>query len=241
MSEVLTITERMELPHPPGAVYALVTDLDAVAPCVPGAKLDPPAEGVTDGSRGGQVVIGFGPIRYRYKGTIRITATDPQARTVDFDAAGEETSGEGTLGVQMRMEVGEGEAGGSTLDVKAEVELTGMIADYGAGMAQEVAGDVISQFVRAVKARDLSELDPEPVAEGSAAGTPGTAAASTGAGAGAGAGEGAKAPVRSAPAAAKPIGGFRLLVRALFRQLRRKLSRSGRKRSGTSQGSGPHA
>lgn len=204
MTEKMTIKDRMELPHPARDVYALVTDLDAVAPCLPGARLNPVAEGEPDAARTGEVVFSFGPIRYRYKGTIRITGMDPQARTVSFDAAGTETSGEGTLGVQMLLSVGEAAEAGSTLDVAAEVELTGMIADYGQGMAEEVARDIIGQFVRTVRGRDISS-SPEASAVGEATATE-------------------AAP----PATPKPIGGFRLLFRALFRRLRGKFRRTGK-------------
>jgi carbon monoxide dehydrogenase subunit G len=153
----------MELPHPPDAIFALITDPDGVAPCVPGAILHPD-EGDPDGRRTGEIVLGFGPIRYRYKGTIRITAADAKARTVSYQAAGAETSGEGDLGLEMSMKVGDGAAGGSTLDVSAEISLAGMVADYGLGMAEDVARDVINQFVSAVSARDLGPRVETPAA-----------------------------------------------------------------------------
>jgi len=206
VAENVVIKDRMELPQAPGDVFALVTDLDAVAPCVPGAKLDAHQPDQPAGApRSGEIVMAFGPIRYRYKGTIRITASDAAARTVDYEAVGTETSGEGTLGVEMTLRVTDRDAGGSTLDVVANAALTGMIADYGQGMAEEVAKDIIGQFVRAVRGRDL-----------------GTGAADAGS---AVAGPVVTAP---APAAAKPIGGFRLLVRALFRRVARKVRRGER-------------
>jgi carbon monoxide dehydrogenase subunit G len=203
VAENIVIKDRMELPQAPADVFAFVTDLDAVAPCVPGAKLDPQEEGQpADAPRNGEVVMAFGPIRYRYRGTIQIRSTDAATRTVEYDASGSETSGEGTLGVDMTLRVTDGDAGGSALDVVANARLTGMIADYGQGMAEEVAKDIISQFVRAVKGRDLGTNASAAV---SADGKP---AATT-----------QPAPV----APAKAIGGFRLLVRALMRRVTRKL------------------
>lgn len=213
MAEKMVIKDRMELPQDPEAVFGLVTDLDAVAPCVPGARLDPADPDLgPDAPRSGEVVMAFGPIRYRYKGTIRITSLDAAARTVNYEAAAAETSGEGTLAVEMAIRVSAGDSGGSVLTVQSDTELTGMIADYGQGMAEEVAKDIIGQFVKAVRGRDLGPA--------STAGSAGSAGA-TGSD-----GVGPSAARVVAPSVAPPIGGFRLIVRATFRRLVRKFRRS---------------
>jgi uncharacterized protein len=196
MSEKMIITDRVDTPLQPPDLFALITDLDAVVPCVPGAILNPD-EARSDGIRKGQIVIAFGPIRYRYDGTIRTRDVDLSTRKVIYEAAATETSGEGTVGGELTLNV-VGSRVGSTLEVSCEAQVTGMVADYGQDMAEEVARDVIRQFANAVGDRYES-------------GGPSPAAA-----------QGTTARRAAAP---KPIGGLRLLLRVTFQRIRRKLFR----------------
>ncbi|ORA40172.1 hypothetical protein BST20_06260 [Mycobacterium branderi] len=203
MSEKMIIKDRVDTPLSPQDLFALLTDLDAVVPCVPGAILHPD-EGGADGVRKGQIVIAFGPIRYRYEGTVRSTHVDAAKRTVTYEAAGTETSGEGTVGGELTLNVA-GTGGESTLDVLCEAQVTGMVADYGQDMAEEVARDIIRQFANAVRERHESS--------------------------GADAADDEQPKARHAAATPKPIGGLRLLLRITVQRILRKIL--GRKGSGS--------
>ncbi|SHL07652.1 hypothetical protein SAMN05443637_117116 [Pseudonocardia thermophila] len=152
MSETTTVEDRIDLELDPAALFAVLRDLDQVAPCVPGASLDPraPDDG---GVRTGEVVFAFGPIRYRYRGTMTVKELVEADRRITYQAAASETSGEGDLSADLTLAALERGSGGSTLVVKCDVALTGMVADFAAGMVGDVAHDIFQQFGKAVKAR----------------------------------------------------------------------------------------
>ena len=195
----MVIKDRIDLPQSPDQLFELLTDMEAVAPCVPGAALDPIAEPVSSPAdrprvgqtRRGHLVMSFGPVRYRYEGTVVISDLQPDKRRVTYHGSAVESSGEGTFSVDLAMEVIDTRAG-SSLEISADVTVSGMIADYGKSMVDEVAQDVISQFGAAVT---------RPAAN-SATGREGTS-------------------VRAAqlPPQPTPISGFRLLVRVTLRRL----------------------
>jgi carbon monoxide dehydrogenase subunit G len=198
MSEMI-ITDQVAIPLSPPDLFSLITDLDAVVPCVPGAILNPD-DADAEGARTGQIVIAFGPIRYRYDGTIRTIDVDRHVHRVTYQAAGTETSGEGTVGGELTLNV-VGSHGGSTLEVSCEAQVTGMVADYGQDMAEAVAQDIIKQFANAVRDRYASGRANASAAEDNAA---------------------------RLAAAPKPIGGLRLLLRVTLQRIRRKIFRSNR-------------
>ena len=196
----MIIKDRIDLPQSPDELFKLLTDMEAVAPCVPGAALDPIAEPGNSPAahprlgetRSGHLVMSFGPVRYRYEGTIVISDLQPDKRKVTYHGSAAESSGEGTFSVDLAMEVIDTTAG-SSLEVSADVTVTGMIADYGKSMVDEVAQDVISQFGAAVRARPAAK---------NATGREATGAAAT-----------------QVPPQPAPISGFRLLVRITLRRL----------------------
>jgi carbon monoxide dehydrogenase subunit G len=208
MSETVVIKDRIDLPQSPDELFALLSDMEAVAPCVPGAVLDPlaespqdPADRIREGAeRSGHIVMAFGPIRYRYEGTILLKELRPDERKVVYHGSADEASGEGAFGVDLALKVAGG-IGQSTLEVLADVTVSGMIAEYGKSMVDDVAQDVIAQFGAAVRARYAAK--PAREADGS--------------------GE----PTRLAQSQPRAIGGFRMLFRITFRRIM-KMLRGGR-------------
>jgi hypothetical protein len=47
MSETVIIEDRIDLPQSSDELFKLLTDIGAVAPCIPGTVLDPVAESAT--------------------------------------------------------------------------------------------------------------------------------------------------------------------------------------------------
>lgn len=212
MSDKILTEDTVDVALPPAEVFAIVADLDQVAQSVPGAGLDPrtPDDG---GVRTGEVVFAFGPIRYRYRGTMRVKELAEADRRIVYEAAASETSGEGDLGADLSLAVEEAGTG-SVLRITCEVTLTGMVADFGAGMVADVAHDIFGQFGKAVKARYVDD--------------PARRSPATAEGAGPGGQAGAASPrtePAAAPAAPASISGIGLVLRITRSRLRRLLDR----------------
>ena len=80
----MRLTDEFTISTPPDAAFASLLDLELVAPCVPGAELGAVAE---DGSYPGTVSVRLGPMKFVYKGKLRIAAQDPVTRTAVIEGS----------------------------------------------------------------------------------------------------------------------------------------------------------
>ena len=120
-----TVIERaFPLPHPAPRVWDHLADLDAVAACLPGARLTD-----RDGDRfTGAVDIRFGPIRASLQGTGTQTLDTP-ARTARIDAEGSDRAGKSSVAGRLDLAVTEaGEAANVALTLRFRI--TGPLAQF---------------------------------------------------------------------------------------------------------------
>jgi succinate dehydrogenase/fumarate reductase flavoprotein subunit/carbon monoxide dehydrogenase subunit G len=130
------------VPSTPDAVFELLTDLDRVATCVPGATL----LGTTaDGSREGRVDVKFGPMGFSYSGTVKLISADKTARRAVLKAGGGETSGSGTASATVTLDV-RAAGKGSKVDVTTDLEMNGGAAQMGAGFIDDAAEELLIDF-----------------------------------------------------------------------------------------------
>jgi carbon monoxide dehydrogenase subunit G len=129
------------VPATPEVAWAVLLDVERVAPCMPGATLTS-----HDGDNfAGTVKVKVGPISMTYKGTAAFVDRDDAARTVKIDAKGKDTRGAGTANATITCTLTpEGE--GARVDVLTDLAITGKPAQFGRGVIGEVAGKVITQF-----------------------------------------------------------------------------------------------
>ena len=74
--------------------WAVLLDVPRVAPCLPGATVEP--GGGEDGVFKGAMKIKIGPITASYKGTVKIQEADEVARRVAMKAQAKDARGQGT-------------------------------------------------------------------------------------------------------------------------------------------------
>lgn len=203
----MEIASEFSVGASPAEVYAALLDLERVGPCVPGASVGPAGP---DGAHPAEIAVRLGPMRLTYRGTVRVVDHDPAARTATLVADVREVRGQGNASARMTMSVND-RAPGAHVEANTEVELSGRAAQMGAGIVEDVAGRLVADMATRLEAL-LS--------------TPGTSG-------------GPESPAPPPPGGgerppAPPIGGLRLLLRALWHRLRH-----GRARGGTPEGSSP--
>jgi uncharacterized protein len=143
---------------PIGQAWGVLTDLELIAPCMPGAQLT----GVTDdGVYSGKVRIKVGPVTAEYSGTAKFTEKDIETYRAVIDARGRDSRGNGNaaavISAQLRPE------GDSTaVTVTTNLTIAGRIAQFGSGMIKEVSAKLLGQFVECLEGRLGGEL-PGPV------------------------------------------------------------------------------
>jgi len=149
---------------PIGQAWGVLTDLELIAPCMPGAQLT----GVTDGVYTGKVRVKVGPVTAEYAGTARFSEKDDETYRAVIDARGRDSRGNGNasavISAQLRAE------GESTLvTVTTDLTIAGRIAQFGSGMIKEVSAKLLGQFVECLEGRLGGEMASQPGAPLSAA------------------------------------------------------------------------
>ena len=214
----------------PDPVWAYLTDPYRVAPALPGASI---TEKTGEGTYAGGITIKVGPVSARYRGTVRFEAVDRGARTAVIVANGQDTSGRGGADMRMQSRLTEKAPGETEVNIVSEVNVTGIMAQFGRGLIQDVSNQMLEKFTGAMRA----ELEKPQAAATANAPAPGSANANANgiANDAAAAGSPTNSGVRASgttsdgapPAGAPPIEiisfGGQLLVRAAGRIVRRPL------------------
>ncbi|WP_020661367.1 SRPBCC family protein [Amycolatopsis benzoatilytica] len=127
--------------------WRVLTDLERVAPCLPGASL----QGVEDGVYRGGVKIKVGPVSAQYRGTARFAEKDDKAHRAVVRAEGKDAGGQGNAAATVTMSLAE-QGSGTKVDVRTELDLSGRVAQFGRGVISDVTNKLIGQFVRRLEA-----------------------------------------------------------------------------------------
>ena len=214
-------------------VWAFLTDPSKVAGCLPGAAI---TEQVDERTHAGTIAVKVGPVSARYKGTVRFERLDEKEGVAEIAAAGQDVRGKGGADMRMTSRVVERGPTETEVTVSSSVNITGILAQFGRGIVQDVSDQMFQQFTGAMRAALESAPDragadaaagDSPVADRPAAASP--AEESAGAPLPTADSPGAQASGSGAPAAAAPDSdaidavslGASVGKRALGRLLRR--------------------
>jgi carbon monoxide dehydrogenase subunit G len=136
----VNLVSEFEVNAPIADVWSTLTDVERIAPCFPGAKLQE-AEG---NEYRGVVKVKLGPIVVELKGAARITEQDDDAYRVVIEGAGTGRQGQASAVVVVKADpVGDR----TKVNVVTDVSLSGRIAQFGrSGIMIEVSEKIVSQF-----------------------------------------------------------------------------------------------
>src|SRR3954468_4836858 len=154
----------MELQHtftvPIGidAAWAAFTDIERIAPCLPGAVIT----SVDGDDFEGTAKVKLGPISLLYSGKGSWVSRDDATYSAVLDAQGKDKRGNGTAGATIRAHL-EPDGEGTRVVVDTDLKITGRPAQFGRGVLQDVGDKILAQFA-ACLAQRLAEPAPEPAA-----------------------------------------------------------------------------
>lgn len=122
--------------------WKTLLDVEAIAPCMPGATLE-----TVDGDNfTGSVKVKLGPVNMTYGGKARFLEKNETDHKAVIEGTGKETRGSGTASALVTCQlVSEGPAQ-TRVDVVTDLTVTGKPAQFGRGVMQDVAGRIIEQF-----------------------------------------------------------------------------------------------
>lgn len=142
-----TITKTFQVDFPIAAVWDNLTNPDKVVNCVPGASL---TEKVDEDNFKGEVELKFGPVKAKYAGLITFLERDVATRKMVMKGVGTDSKGKGGADMEMNGQLVEKD-GGTEVSVSMEVSVTGMLAQFGSRLINDVTNQVFDQFVNNFK------------------------------------------------------------------------------------------
>ena len=159
------------MPGSAEAAWAVLQDIEAVASCMPGAKI---TERIGEQQYKGTVAVKFGPASLSFRGEVKVEAVDAVTRTLRLIGKGTDTTGSSAAAMDLTARVEAVDGATCNLVGASEVSMSGKAATFGGRMANAVADQVLQQFAGnfAAKVQAMQQsLAPAP------AGTPEPAAA----------------------------------------------------------------
>lgn len=209
----MRLEESFEVDAPVEDVWRALTDVERVAPCLPGAELSEVGE---DGIYRGSFQVKLGPTTAAYRGTLRLESLDEATHVATMRASGQDRRGQGSAKATMVSTV-TGRGGEPTrVQVDTDFTITGRLARFGrAGMIEDISKRLLADFaaclqeeLRRAGEADTSSSPSEPTAPG-------------------------RPPAQPPPASGRTesVGAFRLILSALRERLRRLLERRRRPRT----------
>ena len=149
----IPIEKRFVVAAPAAAVWEFLTDPAKVASCLPGAAITGKED---DSTWLGTMTLKVGPVTASYRGKLRFERLDAAAREAEIAASGQETRGKGGADMRMKSRVVERGPRETEVTVASDVNVVGVLAQFGRGMIQDVSDQMFRKFTEAMR-RQLEE------------------------------------------------------------------------------------
>jgi uncharacterized protein len=154
----------------PEQVWAFLTDPERVAKCLPGAAITGKLDEKT---WQGTINVKVGPVSSSYRGKVSFEKLDVAARTAEIVASGQDVRGKGGADLRLSSALLEKAPGETEVTTTSRVNITGILAQMGRGMVQDVSDQMFQIFSQRMRA----ELESAAPATSPAAASAGDAAA----------------------------------------------------------------
>lgn len=127
---------------PVAEAWAILTDLERIAPCLPGAQLTE-VEGDT---YRGQVKIKVGPILAQFKGQASFVSRDDASHQATLKGEGRDTTGKGNASAMITAELTSVTPTSTKCTVHTDLSISGKVAQFGRGALADVSDKLLAQF-----------------------------------------------------------------------------------------------
>jgi carbon monoxide dehydrogenase subunit G len=138
----MKIDNEFTVAAPIQQAWDTMLNLERIAPCLPGAAIQ---EEKDEGEYDGTMKVKIGPITANYKGTVKFEEVDEDNHRAVLQATGRDARGQGTASATIVSTLQE-EGDGTKVSVETDMKLTGRAAQFGRGIAQDVATKMLDQF-----------------------------------------------------------------------------------------------
>jgi carbon monoxide dehydrogenase subunit G len=123
---------------------------------MPGAAI---GERLDDRTYAGTMTVKVGPVTANYKGKLVFERLDEAARTAEIVATGQDIRGKGGADMRMTGSVREVAPGETEVTAVSRVNISGILAQMGRGMIQDVSEQLFQMFSQRMRA-ELEQAAP---------------------------------------------------------------------------------
>ena len=161
----MELINTFDVSVPIETAWKVLTDVERIAPCLPGAQL----QEIEGNEYRGIVKVKVGPIQAQYKGKATFLERDDVNFKAVLDAAGRDTRGQGNASAIITAQL-EPAGEGTHVTVTTDLTVTGKVAQFGRGVLADVSAKLLTQFVDNLEQTVLvDDVIAAPVAEAPAA------------------------------------------------------------------------
>jgi carbon monoxide dehydrogenase subunit G len=139
----MDLHHEFTVPVPATEAWKILTDLERLAPCLPGAQL---TEIEGDVYRG-QVKLKVGPILAQFKGQASFVSRDDTNFRASLKAEGRDTGGKGNASATITAQLFAVDAASAKCTVDTQLNISGKVAQFGRGALADVSDKLLLQFV----------------------------------------------------------------------------------------------
>lgn len=153
----MKIENSFVVPRGIADTWTVLTDIERIVPCMPGAAL---TEIVDDSTYKGKVSIRLGPVALTFNGTARFEQADASTYRALVSTKGSDVKGRGNVAADVTFFL-EPQGKATRVQIETDLRLSGTVAQYGrgAGMISDVASHWVDEFARCLSTT-LSERAP---------------------------------------------------------------------------------
>ena len=144
----MKITHEFTVSVPPAEAWAVLTDLEAIAPCMPGASLT----GFDGEIYHGKVRVKLGPVVSDFGGTARFTTKDDATHHAVIDAKGKDSRGAGNASARITADL-RPDPVGTLVIVGTDLTISGKVAQFGSGMIKQVSEKLLGEFTGCLESK----------------------------------------------------------------------------------------
>jgi carbon monoxide dehydrogenase subunit G len=148
----MELTNDFRVGVPVERAWAVLTDVELIAPCMPGAQL----QEIEGDEYRGVVKVKVGPITAQYKGAARFVERDESGHKAVLRAEGRETRGQGNANATITAQLTP-DGDGTAVSVVTDLTITGRVAQFGRGVMADVSSKLLGQFADCLESKLLSD------------------------------------------------------------------------------------
>lgn len=128
--------------RPIDEAWKVLTDVERIAPCLPGAQL----QEIEGDIFRGVVKIKLGAITPQFKGQANFVHRDDEAHRAVLKAEGRDTGGRGNASAEIEAQAESLSPTSTRVIVTTDLHITGKVAQFGRGIIGEVSKKLMAQF-----------------------------------------------------------------------------------------------